>query len=192
LNKKILVIVVGLIVALMLSSVALVLAAPKEKVDFALYFRGALAGDYEWCHANGYIVASPDKRWDLEQVPPPEGYVVWHYNDAPYVATFVELVVDGTIIPMERLYYTATLSGTRNFVASHSSLIVDETVTIYDEEGNEWGTIEMRAFNHRFFGQGTGALSGVKVQGVAGPVMYGDPPVNTRSRIGTAVGWPTS
>ena len=189
-NKKVTVVVVALIVALMLSSVALVFAAPKEIVDFALYFRGALAGDLEWCHENGYIVSSPDNKW-VEGQGPPEGYAVLHYINAPYVANFVELVVDGTTIPMERLHYTATLSGTRNLLASIGCIQVDETITIYDETGNEWGTLEMRAAtsNRKFVGHGTGGLSGVKVQGVCEQVEYKGVP-NTRYRIGTAVGWP--
>ena len=201
-NKKVTIVAITLIAAMMLSSVALVLAAPKEEVDFALYLRGALAGDMEWCHEMGYLVVSPDNRWVLPQVPPPEGYVVWHFVNAPFDATFYELVVNGETFPMERLDLTSTVSGTANWLTSHLNVKVDETVTIYTDETKStvWGTIEMRSVKQNewpvqplglggnFVGHGTGALSGVKVHGDAGTVDYGG--LTTRSRIGTAMGWP--
>jgi hypothetical protein len=205
LNKKVTIVAVALIVAMMLSSIALVLAAPKEKVDFALYIRGGLEGNFGEVHEDGYLVSSPNNRWVQPQVPPPDGYNVWHFNNVePWIATFIEVVVNGETFLMERLDYEATISGNINWVTMHFNVKVDEIVTIYTNEDKEevWGTIEMRTLKQNpwqapqtglygnFVGHGTEELAGVKVHGGdVGTVDYGGE--LTRARIGTAMGWPT-
>ena len=197
------VLVAGIVFAtvIILFSTAPVLAAPKEKVDFALYIQGALPSS-TWLHENGYIRVSPDNRWPLPP-PPPEGPAVRHYFDAPFNPTNVWLVIDGTEIPYSRLSYTAAISGELHFISDTQNWRVHETVTIYTDSSKTtvWGTIEIRCVaqydipeaspgvpHGTFEGHGTGPLEGVKVKGYALSRTFSG--VSTRAREGIAMGWP--
>lgn len=182
-----------------------VLAAPKEKVDFALYIRGSTPSG-AWLHANGYLKVSPDKLYPPNSVPPPpppEDYAVGHYIGAPFNPTNVWLVVDATTILYERLTYTATVDGSYNWLTNSAVYKIDEVVTIYTDSSKitVWGTLEIRTVDTHtaylspdfgvsgtFEGHGTGALEGVKVQGDNGRYMIGG--LATRVREGIAMGWP--
>jgi len=203
-NKKVLVAGIVFATVIMLFSMTPVLAAPKEKVDFALYIQGATPST-AILHANGYLVGSPDEKWASPVLPPPDGCAVWHYINAPFNPTNVTLVIDGTTIPYSRLVYTAAISGNINWLNDQQTeWKVDETVTIYTSSAKTtvWGTLEMRTVSHSYFsptptlgmvvgsfvGHGTGALEGVKVQGDCSAIRILG--VTTRVRGGIAMGWP--
>src|SRR3990172_1808099 len=192
-KKKVLVAGIVFAVAIMLFSMTPVLAVPKEKVDFALYIQGALPPS-SWLYANGYLVGSPDKGYPgSNPPPPPEGYAVRHYINAPFNPTNVWLVVNGETILYSRLDYTAAISGDINWLTKNdndANWKVDETVTIYTDASKNtvWGTLEINTVDSAavgtFEGHGTGALEGVKVQGDSLQIS------GTRVREGIAMGWP--
>ena len=202
-NKKVLMVAIFLIAAIVLPAFATVQAAPKETVTFNLYIQGGIPGGL---HATGQVVMSPDKRYDPPppDYPPPEGYAVMHFFDAPFKPTDVWLEVDGQTIPYSLLVYTATVSGSVNWLTETSDFKYDETVTIFSDSSKTtvWGTLEIRTVTHSpypppvgvvigtFEGHGTGAIEGVKVQGTTSTEMIGSPSKPAKVRDGIAMNWP--
>lgn len=200
-NKKAVMATIALVVVMMLPTLAPVLAAPKEKVDFALYIQGSTPSS-TWLHDHGYLVVSPDEKWSDSWVPPPEGPAVYHYINMPFILTKVWLVLDGETIPYTRLDYTAAISGDRNRLTMMVDWKADETVTIYTDSSKTivLGSLEMRTVSRgpyiptldvvvgTFEGHGTGALEGVKVKGDTYSTMILGVP--TRVRDGIAMDWP--
>jgi hypothetical protein len=194
---------IALIALMMLSTLAPVLAAPKEEKDFALYIQGSIAPN---SHANGYVVGSPDNKWTQPPpapLPPPDGYAVMHYIDAPFNPSNVWVVIGEETIPFAHIVYAAEISGNINWLNDkQAQWKVDEKVTIYTDSSKTtvWGTLEMRTLSHdylsasvgvvvgSFEGHGTGALEGVKVQGDATAMISNN--ILTRVRDGVAVSWP--